>query len=155
MMQCFGNLCNWKKPVCGATELAKCLISELQATNSNEFSNGSLENNCSQYTGVTFFSKISSQRPSGYNLDFFSFVDMMFKYRKALELLAVVEGWTWTNNVLLLEIIWPILQHWAMPAAVTHVQRPEKSLVEILIKFLGKLSVILLLILHIEIIQET
>ncbi|XP_076323637.1 uncharacterized protein LOC143232294 isoform X2 [Tachypleus tridentatus] len=38
----------------------------------------------------------------------------MFELSKAVELLARREGWEWTNNVLIRELLWPVLQQWSV-----------------------------------------
>ncbi|XP_072033180.1 uncharacterized protein [Amphiura filiformis] len=39
---------------------------------------------------------------------------MAFELSKAMELLAVVMGWEWTNDVLIREHLWPVLKKWTV-----------------------------------------
>ena len=38
--------------------------------------------------------------------------DHLYDAAKALELLSAKEGWHWTNNHLIIKLIWPVLQQW-------------------------------------------
>ena len=36
----------------------------------------------------------------------------MFETIKSLELLAIIMGWKWTNDILIREILWPVFKDW-------------------------------------------
>lgn len=38
----------------------------------------------------------------------------MFEVIKCFELVAVIMGWKWTNDILIREIVWPVLKEWKM-----------------------------------------
>lgn len=40
--------------------------------------------------------------------------NLAFETIKSLELISVIMGWKWTNDVLIREIIWPLLKEWKM-----------------------------------------
>ena len=40
--------------------------------------------------------------------------DVSFTVEKSLELLVAVSAWAWVNDVLIIELMWPLLQGWVL-----------------------------------------
>ena len=63
-------------------------------------------------------------------------VDERFDVLKAVELLASSEEWQWTNNSLIIDLVWPALQEWAgrgQPQA-------DRTYIANILQFLGQCS---------------
>ncbi|XP_013415915.1 little elongation complex subunit 1 [Lingula anatina] len=62
---------------------------------------------------------------------------ILFEQQKALELLCVHEGWQWTNNTLIRELLWPELQEWGVQQPPT----PSSNMVvEFALRMMGLVS---------------
>ncbi|XP_022243184.1 uncharacterized protein LOC111086068 [Limulus polyphemus] len=61
----------------------------------------------------------------------------VFELSKAVELLARREGWEWTNNVLIRELLWPVLQQWSVRSQC--LEENKESVNEIKVVFVLKL----------------
>ncbi|XP_013403612.1 uncharacterized protein LOC106168898 isoform X2 [Lingula anatina] len=62
---------------------------------------------------------------------------ILFEQQKALELLCVHEGWQWTNNTLIRELLWPVLQEWGAQQPPT----PSSNMVvEFALRMMGLVS---------------
>ncbi len=40
--------------------------------------------------------------------------NLTFETIKSLEILALIMGWKWTNDILIREILWPVFKEWKM-----------------------------------------
>ncbi|KAI0240104.1 hypothetical protein LSAT2_009186 [Lamellibrachia satsuma] len=56
----------------------------------------------------------------------------LYDAEKALELLSMKEGWQWTNNQLIIKLIWPVLQQWATGGQHPFSDRAIGSLLRVL-----------------------
>lgn len=51
----------------------------------------------------------------------------------SFNLLSVVEGWKWSNNFIVIQLLWPVLSSWAADS-----ETKKQTFVEAVIGILGK-----------------